>query len=111
LPDCRGDHTSINDLVTPVRHTGGMTYSRDTKAISEFTGEPVSTWSEEWRIETEARTVLKMSKQERDVFFNGRKDENGRSIDRGVIGIRGLKAAEEIKAMMERLQEARSRPK
>jgi hypothetical protein len=52
-----------------------------------------------------------MSKQERDVFFNGRKDENGRSIDRGVIGIRGLKAAEEIKATIERLQEARSRSK
>jgi hypothetical protein len=33
-----------------------MTYSRDTKAISEFTGEPISTWSEEWRVETEART-------------------------------------------------------
>lgn len=88
-----------------------MTYSRDTKAISGFTGEPVSTWSEEWRIETEARTVLKMSKEQRDVFFNGRKDENGKTIDRGVIGIRGLKAAEEIKATMERLQEAHNRPK
>ncbi len=91
--------------------TPAMTYSRDTKAVSEFTGEPVSTWSEEWRIETEARTVLKMSKEQRDAFFNGRKDENGKTVDRGVIGIRGLKAAEEIKATMERLQEARSRPK
>ena len=91
--------------------TSAMTYSRDTKAISELTGEPVSTWSEEWRIETEARTVLKMSKEQRDVFFNGRKDENGKTIDRGVISIRGLKSAEEIKATMERLQEARSRPK
>jgi hypothetical protein len=91
--------------------TLAMTYSRDTKAISEFTGEPVNTWSEEWRIETEARTVLKMSKEQRDVFFNGRKDENGKTIDRGVIGIRGLKAAEEIKATMEQLQEARNRPK
>ena len=88
-----------------------MSYSRDTKAVSEFTGEPVSTWSEEWRIETEARTVLKMSKQERDVFFNGRKDENGKTIDRGVVGIRGAKAAEEIKATMERLQEARTKPR
>ena len=68
--------------------TSAMTYSRDTKAISELTGEPVSTWSEEWRIETEARTVLKMSKEQRDVFFNGRKDENGKTIDRGVIGIK-----------------------
>ena len=86
-----------------------MTYSRDTKAVSEFTGEPVSTWSEEWRIETEARTVLKMSKQERDVFFNGRKDENGKTIDRGVVGIRGPQAAEKISETMRQLQEARSR--
>jgi hypothetical protein len=39
--------------------------------------QPLSTWSEEWRIETEARAILAMSKVERDVFFNGRKDENG----------------------------------
>ena len=52
-----------------------------------------------------------MSKEQRDIFFNGRKDENGRSIDRGVIGIRGLKAAEEIKATMERLQAVRSKAK
>jgi hypothetical protein len=86
-----------------------MTYSRDTTAISELTGQPVSTWSEEWRIETEARTLMKMSKAERDAFFNGRKDADGKTIDRGVISIRGLKAAEEIKATMERLQEIRSK--
>ncbi len=81
-----------------------MTYSRDTTAISELTGEPVSTWSEEWRIETEARAVLKMSKQERDVFFNGWKDENGKTIDRGLVGIRGPKAAEAIMGTMRQLQ-------
>ncbi|MBJ6124376.1 DUF7696 family protein [Microvirga splendida] len=86
-----------------------MTYSRDTTAISELTGQPVSTWSEEWRIETEARTLLKMSKAERDAFFNGRKDADGKTVDRGVVAIRGLKAAEEIKATMERLQEARAK--
>lgn len=80
-----------------------MTYSRDTTAISELTPRP---WTKEWRIETEARDVLKMSKQERDLFFNGRKDENGKTVDRGVIGIRGLKAAEDLKALMERLQDA-----
>jgi hypothetical protein len=83
------------------------TYSRDTTALSELTGQPVSTWSEEWRIETEARALLKMSKEQRDAFFNGRKDENGKYIDRGVVNIRGPKAAEEIKATMERLQAAR----
>lgn len=60
-----------------------MTYSRDTTAISEFTDHPVSTWSEEWRIETEARATLKRSKQEWGVFFDGQKDENGKTIDRG----------------------------
>jgi hypothetical protein len=88
-----------------------MTYSRDTKAISELTGQPVSTWSEEWRIETEARTLLKMSKEQRDAFFNGRKDADGKTVDRGVINIRGQKAAEEIRATMERLQAIRSDPR
>jgi hypothetical protein len=88
-----------------------MTYSRDTEAVSELTGQSVSTWSEEWRIETEARTLLKMPKAERDAFFNGRKDADGKTIDRGVIGIRGLKAAEEIKATMEQLQSIRSAAK
>jgi hypothetical protein len=37
------------------------TYSRDTTAISKFTGQPVNTWSEEWRVETEARSVLALS--------------------------------------------------
>jgi hypothetical protein len=27
-----------------------------------------------------------MSKQERDVFFNSREDENGKTIDRDVVG-------------------------
>jgi hypothetical protein len=73
-----------------------MTYSRDTTAISELAGQPFSTWSEEWRIETETRAILKMSKQERDVFFNSRKDGNGKTVDRGLIGVRGAKAAEKI---------------
>jgi hypothetical protein len=40
------------------------------------------------------------------MFLSGRKDENGWSIDRGVIGIRGSKATEEMMTI-ERLQEAR----
>jgi len=84
-----------------------MTYSRDTTAISELTGQPVNTWSEEWRIETEARAILKMSKAERDAFFNGRKDENGKVIERGLIAIRGQAAAEAIMETMRRLQEVR----
>lgn len=70
---------------------------------------PVSTWSEEWKEECEARAILAMSKEQRDAFFNGRKDPDGRSIDRGVIGVRGVKAAEEIPTTMERLLAARGR--
>jgi len=84
-----------------------MPYSRETTALSEFTCQPVNTWSEDWRVECEARAILKMSKQERDAFFNGRKDENGKVIDRGLIAIRGQAAAEAIMETMRRLQEVR----
>jgi hypothetical protein len=77
-----------------------MTYSRETTAISEITGQPVNTWSEEWQRECEARAVLKMSKAERDAFFHGTKDENGKTIDRGIIFIRGEKAAENLRSLM-----------
>lgn len=82
-------------------------YSRDTTAISEITGQPVSTWSEEWQHECEARAVLKMSKAEREAFFNGASSESGRR-ERGIIAIRGPKAAETLRGYMERLQEARA---
>jgi hypothetical protein len=42
-----------------------------------------------------------MSKQKRDVFFNGRKHENGKTIDRGSVGVRGPQAAEELKTLIE----------
>jgi hypothetical protein len=45
-------------LFTPLPYKLLMSNSRDTTAISEITGQPVSTWSEEWRIETEARAIL-----------------------------------------------------
>jgi hypothetical protein len=73
-----------------------MTYSRDTTAISELTGQPVSTWSEEWQHECEARALMKMSKEEREGFLNRAK------------GLRGEKAAEHLKTLMERLKVARA---
>jgi hypothetical protein len=79
--------------------------------VSELTGQPVSTWSEEWRIETEARAILKMSEDQRDVFFNGRKDEDGRSIDRGLIGIRAQQAAEKIMETVRQLAATRAERK
>jgi hypothetical protein len=47
-----------------------------------------------------------MSKQERDVFFNGSKDENGETVDQGLVRVRGPQAAEKILETMRRLQEA-----
>jgi hypothetical protein len=88
-------------------HTFGMTYSRDITAISELAGEAVSTWSEQWWIEIEARAVLKLSKQERDVFFNGKKDRNGKTIDRGIGRNPRPKATEAIMETMRQLQDAR----
>jgi len=32
---------------------------------------------------------LKISKAERETFFNGKKDESGKTIDWGVIALRG----------------------
>ena len=87
----------------------GMPYSRDTTAISEVTGQPISTWSEEWQHECEARAVQAMSKAEREAFFNGSTDEEGKRKERGIIAIRGLAAAEKLSGYMEKLQEARSR--
>jgi len=34
-----------------------------------------------------------MARAERENFFNGTKDENRKSIDRGIIALRGAKAA------------------
>jgi hypothetical protein len=51
-----------------------------------------------------------MSEQERDVFFNGRRDEDGKVATCGMINIRGIKTAEEIKATVGRLQAAPQSP-
>jgi len=45
--------------------SSGMTTSRDTTAIFKLAGQPVGTRSEDWRIETEARAILKMPKRDR----------------------------------------------
>jgi hypothetical protein len=82
--------------------------SRDTTAISDLTGQPVSTWSEEWRIETEARAVVAMPEQERDVFFNGRRDEDGEAVGRSVIGTRGIQAAKDLRRYIMQRQKAQS---
>ena len=42
-----------------------------------------------------------MSKEQRDVFFNGRKDQNGKTIERGSVEVRGPQAAEKLKTLIE----------
>jgi hypothetical protein len=66
---------------------------RDTTAISELPGEFVST-SEEWRHECELRYVLGLSPADWDAYFNGVKDTG----NRGIVAIRGIAAAERLKA-------------
>jgi hypothetical protein len=50
-----------------------------------------------------------MSKAERESFFNGAKDENGKSIERGIIALRGAKAAETPRELMQQILDARAR--
>jgi hypothetical protein len=49
-----------------------------------------------------------MSKAERDAFFNGTKAENGKTLNRGIISIRGIKAAEDLNALTQRLMDVRA---
>jgi hypothetical protein len=79
---------------------------KTTTAISEFTGEPVSTWSEESRHECEGRAVLAMSKEQRDAFFNG---VPGDGKERGIVALRGQAAAERIYEDCKRLRDMRER--
>jgi hypothetical protein len=88
-----------------------MTYSRDTTALSEITGQSVSTWSEEWQHECEARIVLATSKAERDAFFNGSTNEDGKRKERSIIAIRGAAASELLRSNMQKLQDGRETKK
>jgi len=57
----------------------------------------------------EARASLKMCKVEREIFFNGQKDENGKTVERGIVFIRGAKAAEDLRSLMQRLLDVRAK--
>ena len=85
-----------------------MAYSRETTAISEIAGQPVNTWSEEWQRECEAHAILKMSKVQRDEFFNGKKDENGKILERGLVAVRGPAALEALRTLMQQLLDIRA---
>ncbi|WP_425311784.1 DUF7696 family protein [Microvirga massiliensis] len=67
-------------------------YDRQAAALSELTGQPVNTWSEEWRLECEARAVLEMSKEQHEAYFNG---ANGDASQRGLIELQEIRAAKD----------------
>ena len=94
----------VNDQLSRVSNSGSSGRMRDTTAISEFTGESISTWSEEWRYGCELRTVLAMSRAERAEFFNGNKEAG----NRGIIAIRGLDVAERFQRDLDRLADLRA---
>jgi hypothetical protein len=52
-----------------------------------------------------------MSKAERDAFFNGSSDADGKQRERGIVAIRGLAAAEKLRGYMQKLQDAREAKK
>lgn len=63
-------------------------------------GRQVSIWSEEWRHETEARTILAMpSKQARRDFLYGYTSLGGKKF-KGVLGVRGEAAVKRLEQTM-----------
>jgi len=80
-------------------------YSRETTAISEITGKPVGTWSEEWRAECEARAVLSMSPNDRFAYLHGRKGSKG---GKSVLEARGQSGLDLLQGYIDRLEAARA---
>lgn len=74
-------------------------------AVSEFTGLPVNTNSEEWRHECEVRAVLEMTKEQRETYFHGNKETG----DRGIVLTRGQAVADAIFEDVKRLKATRER--
>lgn len=74
-----------------------------TTAISEFTGQPVDTFSEEWRHECECRALLAMpSREARNRFLNGYTDHAGKKRP-GVLTFRGQAGVDRLRNDAEKL--------
>jgi hypothetical protein len=74
-----------------------------TQKISEFTDQPVDTFSESWRHECECRWLLALpTREQRNRFLYGYTDSAGKK-QRGVADIRGAEAAAKLKRDAERL--------
>lgn len=87
-----------------------MTYSTNTTAISEITGEPVNTWSQEWALECEARHLLTLTDLQRHEWVYGKKGSTERD-DRGLMQVRGEAGAKVVIEWVNRLIDARAAKK
>lgn len=78
-------------------------------AISEFTGLPVDTSSEEYRRECEVRHLVDNfeTREQRLRFLYGFTNAEGKKIVRGVADVRGREAADKLRADAMRLYEIR----
>lgn len=76
--------------------------------LSELTGTLVSTWSEEWRHETEIAYLLAMPLPKRNIFLDGIAGSTDRE-ERGIKGVRGEAAVAALRTAIERLGEIRRR--
>lgn len=75
---------------------------------SEFTGEMISTWSEQWRHETEVAYLLSLPLPQRNIFLDGVTGSTDRE-ERGIKGARGEAAVAALRAEILRLSEIRKR--
>ena len=74
---------------------------------SELTGEMLSTWSEEWRHETEAAYLLSLPPTHRNELLDG--IPGGTGDDRGIRGVRRAAAVAELREAIDRLADIRRR--
>jgi hypothetical protein len=75
---------------------------------SEFSGQLISTWSEEWRQECEVAHLLAMPVAKRDNFLDGVPGSLDRE-ERGIQGARGEAEAAFLRSEIERLSSIRRR--
>jgi hypothetical protein len=75
--------------------------------VTLIDGSETCSWSEAWRAETEARSVLAIpDKLARREFLRGA-EENGKVVKRGVRQIRGEQACANLEAMVLKVWQAR----
>jgi hypothetical protein len=67
--------------------SGDLTYSRDTIAISELTGKPVSTWSEEWRLWERLYPFIPLPPQAKSAVYKKQNSTRGVVVNRLTVAV------------------------